>query len=517
MGSESQQQEGKRRRSLKLSIHPLKWLGDALIVLSGGDRTALRRSGVDRGYFVGLGVALLMAAVVAATSVTVATSIGLRIQDHARLIGIFSIYFLLVFGLDRWLVHDPTAGFAAGTTTGLAKFMKWLGHVFTEAAKIAPRVVVAWIASSLFAEFILLLIFAPEIMEQRNVDFVVAQQAFQQRVSALEVTLKNNAQSTLNSAAKEKTTAAKDYKENANSLAKIQSQENAAIAQLAASGIRCTRDPVYYYSRRLGRYYLDHYQLNCPPQYNQTIDKFKVEEAKYIPTKDLATQLADIDKKYNVQQLAAFVSGKQVDPKHPLPTAHSMASQQLAAVAPNNEDGILARQRALSELTTKGSSICILPAATGTTSTPCASSYNSGAAFLRSNIRWWVLLLEILPVVFKFVRSICPRSGYSALMAARDSDERVEALAKEQISKMRADMIVGRTQRELHVANEAAALVEEKGLRELGRIRAQEHWQTCRLGWMLLSAKLLSKLRSPCLAYTGRRHRMIKSPLQKYS
>src|SRR5262249_12060526 len=102
--------------------------------------------------------------------------------------------------------------------------------------------------------------------------------------------------------------------------------------------------------------------------------------------------------------------------------AGAVARKQMQPNYPRKADGLLARMQALQLLTTKPVGTCppTPSQADLANNVACTSQYSADAAELHFQLRLWLLFVEILPVVLKFINALLPRRGYAWAMAARD-------------------------------------------------------------------------------------------------
>src|ERR1700728_876843 len=150
---------------------------DGLVLLAGANRETLSKCRGERAYFVGMGMSLLLAATISTSSLMEATSIAFDTSIlSAAVIVAGVIYFVLLLGVDRWLVSDPTVGFGTERTSAQSTVVAWIGHLFVEVLRIAPRLAIAVLSSWLFATFLMLAVFNPEIQQQLK-KFEVQEQA----------------------------------------------------------------------------------------------------------------------------------------------------------------------------------------------------------------------------------------------------------------------------------------------------------------------------------------------------
>ncbi|WP_045876803.1 hypothetical protein [Pseudofrankia sp. DC12] len=95
--------------------------------------------------------------------------------------------------------------------------------------------------------------------------------------------------------------------------------------------------------------------------------------------------------------------------------------------------------------------------------------YSARADDLQRILRFWLLAVEIAPVVVKFVNSLLPRRAYAEQMFARDEEARRRARAD--VARIRsdadADVAIARRASQLRVEVEGATA--ELGIREAAR------------------------------------------------
>lgn len=399
-------------------------IGDAAISIAGADREVLREYPVDRSYFVGLGVALVMAALLAATGLLFATSIWSRLPVSSPVLVVAGVfYFFLVLSFDRWLVSDQTVGFATEKTNKLGIAAAWVGHMLGEALKISARVALAIFASLMFADFIIMTIFEPEVKEQMKVMDVQSRAQFGNQVETEIARRTEDERATLQKAENEKVQLQRSFSDATSAIQQATKDRDAAIAKLNARGIRCRTFGIYENRTdpgtgkttrvRTGSY------SSCPTEVKNVEKAYQVQIGRFPQSQaDVDAQKAAIDKQYDVLTLQAYVSSG----------ARAEVIADFARASPESQDGLNARMRALDLLVTKPEQSCdkTSPGSNNFTDA-CISRYSPLAANLHMNIRLWLLAIELLPVLVKIAMAVLPRRGYAAVMAARDLHAKADA------------------------------------------------------------------------------------------
>ncbi len=456
---------------LAFSIFFVRWIGDQVIRLAGADHKELRRWSVDRGYFLGLGLALFLSSGISTVALLIATSVafGIRVVSVPAL-ACGAVYFFLIFSLDRWLVSDQTAGFAPNKNRAVSVAVAWVRNFIAEALKVAPRVLIVYFASALFADFILLVVFSAEIKQQMNVMEVQAETQYTSQMQA-EIdkrTAKDRA--LLVDANKEKDAVQQAFNQGSTAIQAAAQERDAALAAKDKAGVRCYNQAVYATRRdpvtgktttvRVGT------KRVCPPEIQQIWDAYNAQVAHYPQSQADVNRLeSDIDQKYDVADLTKYVSQGAADEVH----------KEWADRKPQLADGLLVRMRALDLLTTKPTGVCDASKPDSSFSDACISRYSARAAALQRNLRFWILFLEMTPVVLKFVTSILPRRGYASVMAARDEEAKAAADIHRGKVQARVRAEVERTWREERLRMELETAGQEIELRELERQKQLEN------------------------------------------
>lgn len=454
------------------SIFLVRPLGDVIIKLAGADHKLLRKWSVDRGYFLGMGLALILSSGISTVALLIATSVAFNVSVHSiPALACGATYFFLIFSLDRWLVSDQTAGFAADGTGRVSTGMAWVRNLVGELLKIAPRVVVVYFASALFADFILLTVFNPEIQEQKKVMEVQSENQFTAQIKAEVQKRTTEAKGQLEKAKTEKDSLQAEFMQGVSVVQVATQQRDAALAEKAKAGIKCRLVPVYgksYVDPNTGRRVrpIIGKREECPQEIVDIKNAYDAQVGRFPQSQaDVDTAKGQVDTKYKVSDLTAYVTtGAEADVR-----------REWADRAPQARDGLLVRMRSLDLLTTKPSRPCdpsVGPQASFDEA--CVSRYSARAAGLQHNLRFWILFLEMLPVVIKFVTSILPRRGYASLMAARDEEAKAEAAITHESLRNRVRVEVQRLFREERLRMEIETAGAEIELRELERQRLIE-------------------------------------------
>jgi Domain of unknown function (DUF4407) len=460
-------------------------VGDVAIVVAGADRRVLRQYPVDRAYFVGLGLSLVLAATISTTALVIASAVAFGVHGvTAPLVILAAVYFLLILSLDRWLVSDPTAGFpdqAAGGS-GLA----WVRHAVIELVKVAPRMIIAFVASTLFANFILLVVFAPEIRAEINVMQVRQDQQFTKQVEAEVAQRTNDAHASLAAAAQEKKAVQDAFDAGTAAIQQAAQARDAALKDAASRGVHCTQQAITQRvtdpKTGLYRIVVTGYRDVCPQEiqdinntYDQVAQRFPQTQA------EVNQQMAAIDSKYGVAALQAYVSAG----------AEKQVQQDWSGQRPALGDGLLVRMAALDELTTPPRGTC---SPSDPSAPACTSRYSARAASLQDDLRYWILALEMAPIVVKLVMSILPRRGYASLMAARDEEAKNRARIRMDGLAIEHRLAIEQKLREERVAVDELVLLEEVQKREVTRLRRQ--WGLQRMRSQLARADVAGSVRS---------------------
>lgn len=425
--------------------------GDAAIILAGADPRELTTGRVDRTYFVGLGMAVLLTATISTLGLTTASAIAFHVPARSPALFLLgAVYFVLILGFDRWMVGaDQTTGFAKerGTATGTA--LAWVGHFFEELVRISPRVLIALLSSWLFASFLLLSVFATEVGQQ--LDRLQVQEE-----SRLAIQLASEAQAQLDKATAEKKALQDDFDTGTRAIGTA----NAAVQAAEATG-PCTTVPSGYYatdSQTKLRHWVTTYSYSCPPATQAALNTLNSARTQYPDTQaTVDLKKLAVDTKYDVADLQKTVRD-----------APSVAKKIIES---RREDGLMARMRALDLLSTKPKGVCPLnPSTQDLANNPaCVSLYSKRAAALQEKLRLWLLALEMAPVIFKFINALLPRRGYAWAMAARDAEVRERSQERIAASKARtvANLAVARHRNQVRVEVEGATA--ERRIRETAR------------------------------------------------
>jgi hypothetical protein len=453
---------------LAFLIFFVRWMGDLVIRLAGADHKVLREWSVDRGYFIGLGLALLLSSGISTGALLIATSVAFGIPVFS--IGSCALgaaYFFLIFSLDRWLVSDQTAGYAPpdrGSRGGAGG--GWFRNFFAELVKVAPRAAIVYFASALFADFILLTVFQAEIQEQTKVVHMQTETQYTSQIKAEVEKRTKNANTDLGRAATEKNGLDVAFQSATQAIATATQQRDSALAEKSKAGIRCATRRVYgtRVDPATGRRstYVARTERVCPPEVQAIYDAYAAQVSRLPQTQnDLDKAKADIDKKYGVGTLTEYVSGG----------AEREVRKEWEGRQPELKDGLLVRMRSLDMLTSRPEGECNV--GDSPLSDACVSRYSARADDMQSNLRFWILLLEMTPVIIKFVTAILPRRGYASLMAARDERARTKAAIESGRLRNEVRVEIERLYREERLKMEIETAGAEIELREIERGRQQ--------------------------------------------
>lgn len=455
---------------LLFSVFFIRAFGDVLIRLAGADHVELRKWNVDRGYFLGLGLALILSSGVSTLALMIASSVafGLSLFSTPSLL-LGGLYFFLIFSLDRWLVSDQTAGFATEQGGKFGVGAAWFRNFVAELVKILPRAAVVYFASALFADFMLLVVFSSEIQEQTKITQIQAETQFTEQVKGEVAKRTKDAEDRLKTAGDEKAQLQKDFNDGIAVVQQAAQQRSTELARLEAAGIRCRNVAISgWYRNSAGRsvYGVVRYERQCPVEVQNVEKAYDAQVGRFPKSQtDVDKAKADVDTKYKVVEATTYVSGG----------AEAEVRKEWKDRAPSLKDGLLIRMRSLELLTSKPDGACdpsIGPQSSF--SEACVSRYSERAEGLQRNLRLWILLLEMTPVMIKFVTSILPRRGYASVMAARDEEAKIEALISTGKLRGRVRVEVERAVREERLRMELETSGVEVELRHLEgeRLRA---------------------------------------------
>lgn len=442
-------------------------VGNALITLAGADKTVLTTWSADRAYHLGLGSSLLLSAMIASLSVTAAISIAFGVpMDFWPLILFGIAWYGLFLLLDRWLVSgDQTAGFVRPQGGPASVVFAWIGHFFVEAFRISLRVALAGLSSLLFANFLALAVFNHEIQQELVRMNAQQVQQWNQWVNADETSVITQAQGVINEATGLEKKLQDQYNSEQGQIRTAYTQMQKAITQANKTGLYCTEEPNYAVATNPATGYtynvLEGYSQVCPPQIVSAQNNYESVKNKYPMTQ------AQVDADNAATAKRLNVTGEEATIKN----AYTVATKQMQPYYPKKADGIMARMRALQLLTTAPADPCPkVPTLNDLASNPaCTASYSAWGATLHTQLRWWLLLLELAPVGMKFFNSVLPRRGYAWTMAARDTELRDEAQAKiDQFGLLRDTDVAAFRRKEHARLEEEGALLEYKE-RELAR------------------------------------------------
>jgi len=470
-------------------------LGNALITLAGADKTVLTTWSADRAYFVGLGGSLLLSSLIASVSVTAAVSIAFGVpMDSWPLILLGVAWYGLFILFDRWLVSgDQTAGFAR-PEGGLARAVSaWIGHFFVELFRISPRLVLAGLSSLLFANFIALAVFNPEIQQELTRMNSQQVQQWNQWVSADEKSIVAQAKSVISEATTEENSVQQKYSREQGNIAAAYTSEQKAITQANRAGLYCTEEPYYNLATNAnGSTYqtLGGYSQVCPPQIVTAEDNY----ATVVKNNPMTP--AQVTSAQNAIASRLNVAGAQANIKN----AQSSATSQMTPYYPKRADGIMARMQALQLLTVPPASPCPNPPTVNdlARNPACTANYSTQGSTIHTELRWWLLLLEVAPVLFKFFNSVLPRRGYAWTMADRDAELRLEAQSRMDQFRLLRDTDVAAARRKEHARLEEEGALQEYKERELAR-------QERRLGLRRIRARFAATAADTRRVLDGRR------------
>jgi hypothetical protein len=441
-------------------------LGNLLITVAGADKTELDARSTDRSYYVGMGSGLLMTATISTLSMSEATSIAFGMRfGSAPIVVAGIIYFLLILGLDRWLVSDQTTGFPGAPPGAVSAVGAWLRHFIIELFKISPRVFIAFISSLLFARFLLLAIYDHEIQQQltKIEQQRIAQYDVQVQGVAQEIT--DQAQAILNQAKTADSQIQTQYNQGQQAKEAAYKQEQAGLTAANKAGLSCSEEPYYTVATNPNTGFdynvLGGYSQVCPPQIQSIYNTYNTVAAEYPMTEAdvIAAQNAS-DSKYGVATQKGIIKN-----------APTVAKQEMGPYKPRQEDGLLAREGALQMLTTPPGGTCP-PNPTETDladNTACTSLYSAGAATEMVILRYFLLGFEMLPVVMKFVNSLLPRRAYAWTMAAREAERRETSKGAIKQIKNKVETDVAAFMRREHARLEEEGALQEYQVRELAR------------------------------------------------
>ncbi|MEO5318911.1 DUF4407 domain-containing protein [Arthrobacter sp. CC3] len=427
---------------LQRPIGPQSWRpSDLFINLAGGDVKTVRAYG-DRGWFVGLGWALIVAATVAAGSLTTATVIftDMKTLDFNVLAWVFVGYFLVILFLDRWIVSDQKAGFEVkGRKSWWRTVFIWLLNLSAELVKMAPRLGLVVVGSLLFADILMMVIFSSAISEQVKVNQATA-------VTQYNTTIDTEINKQIQTKTAERDSLQKQIDAaNANS-----STATKAIADVDAR-IQALAD-------RNGKFY-SCYLNGFGWTYCQTTDYQNLLDERDRLTGDAPSTKAHIDElNTKIQDINDYLNPNppaKSDGTVPA-TVYSDVRQKFEAQAPTAKDGLLERKEALSQLTDKSEG---------------SSNYNAGADFFHSLFRWFLLLFELLPVMMKFTRSITQRTAYASSIASREEAARIRCWIEVEEAELERDVRLQRFKTESRIFSEFLATEKEVMLRANARER----------------------------------------------
>jgi len=473
--------------------------GNALITIAGADTTELGSRSVDRSYYIGMGSALLLTATISAMSMTEATSIAFGVEiGSPPLLAAGLAYFALILGLDRWLVSDQTTGFDGNVSGTGSVAVAWFRHFIVELLKIAPRILVAFLSSLLFANFLMLAIFDHEIQQQlaRMQQRRIAQ--YNQQVQAVANNIKSQANAVIGDAQTAQQKVQDQYNSDQKTIQHAYQIEQRGLVAASKRGLSCSEQPTYAVetNQNTGLKYTvvtGEVQV-CPPQLASIINTYNAVVKKYPQTqRDIDRQQSTIAKHYGVSQQ-----------ENKIKKAAATAQRQMQPYYPQKVDGLLARMQALELLTTKPAGAC--PATPSqadlASNVACTSQYSADAAALHIVFRLWLLVVETLPVGMKFINALLPRRGYAWAMTARDMDKSGDARAKIGKARMREETDLATFARREHARMEEEGALHEYKLRELARQERQ-------LGLRRIRARFTAAVAhsDPARSWKGRRNR----------
>ena len=452
-------------------------LGDALITLGGADKTALRPGSPDRSYFVGVGSGLLFTATLSALSMTLASSIAFGISySSSGLYFLGLVWFLLIFGLDRWLVSDPVAGFAEPATGSAVA--AWLGHAVVELVKISPRILIALVSSVLFAKFVMLAVYNGDIQAQVVKIHEQQEAQYSQDIAAAAQNIKDQANAVIIAAATKTSQLQGQHNDIQNAINTSYNQEQ---KQLKAAN--CTEEPSYAVETNpntgLAYNVFEGDVESCQPPMDGIQSQYDNLVAQDEPLlANLEQQITAIPSKYGIAQQQENIKNAQ-----------AVAKSDMAPYAPRPNDGLLTREHALQLLTTAPSGTCPVPPGQQdiATNDACISMYSPGAAAEKTMFRYFLLVFEMMPVLMKLINALMKRRAYAWEMAAREAARRENAEEKIAEAKKRAETDLATFARLERARLEEAGALQEYKLRELAR-------QERRLGLRRLQARFTAAI-----------------------
>lgn len=452
-------------------VYFVRPLGDVFVRLAGADHQLLREHNVDRNYHLGMGLALLFSSTISSVALVIATAVATDIEPlSVPMVTLACVYFYFIFALDRWLVSDQTAGFAPRPDSR-SRSLAWVGHFLIELFKVVPRVAVVYVASLLFANFILLVVFEPEIHEQAKAVERQEQEQFEAQIIAEVERRTKHARGQLDKAADEKKSVDTNFSNGTKAVQEAAKQRSADLEKLNKMGIKCREVYRGYWATnsRGVRYRAYAYAgTECPQEIEAVNKAYADRVAKFPQTQgDVQAVKAKIDEKYGVSKLTEYVKSG----------ARDEVVSEWATFRPASKDGLLVRMRSLDLLTSPPSGPCDMTKEGALLTDNCTSRYSERAAEQEKQLRIWILLLEMLPVVMKFVNALLPRRGYASIMAARDEAAKAEAEIKLQTLRNKVRLEVERLRRVERISMEVEAAEYELNVRELARERRRVSWR----------------------------------------
>ena len=450
------------------SVYFVRVLGDLVLRLAGAETKVLHEFPVDRNYHLGLGLSLLLSSAISTVALLIATSVGFGVKPgSATMVAIGAVYFFLIFSIDRWLVSDQTAGYASEASDRLGGSLSWTGNFLSELFKFLPRLAVVFFASALFADFILLVVFDDEIKEQMKLMSVQATHQFDAQVAAEVARRVAEPKRQLTAAVTEKKQVQTAFDNGVKAIKTARDAKDKAIAKLQANGVRCRRIAIF--GTRIDsrgqrfRTVIGHRE-ECPTEVKDVLDAYDSVVDKYPGTQQgVAKDQAAIDKRYDVAAKRAYITTG----------AEKEIREEWSDAAPTNRDGLLVRMRALDLLTSKPSGTCNPAAADASFAEACISRYSGRADTMQTNLRIWILLLELLPVLIKFVNALLPRRGYASLMAALDEKAKAQARLVSGHTRARVRVKIEEFMRQERTRMELTTAGAEIEMREMERQRQQ--------------------------------------------
>ncbi len=449
--------------------NPWHFVGNRLVTLSGQSNADVAAYG-SRSYYVGLGIGILASAGIAAAGVASAFATA-RTPETWVLWLLGGAWFVVMCGIERWLVSDPTGGWVNDSSSRLGAIGGFLGNFSLECFRVLPRLALIFVSSLLFAELMMLTLFEKTINDQIHVmrgtattEFAtLIEETWGQEAGNIQQDLKRQEEAKVNYNSRLLTLSGE--------LKPPQDRLNALLAS--------------------GRYYTS---VRCGPRLSRWCRGPKRAEAQQLEDQiaaikeragldprvlKQAERQAELDS-LRLRRVNSVVSGTLTDDQgvvvnQNITTLEKEIRDRLKGKEREVPDDLLGRYKAFGILVNPDSGECKLPADASDTQRAaakfCVPAFSPDLKRQSELWRFFLLFFEMMPIAMKFVRSVSPAAGYARAMRAKEDCTRL-------LSEDERDSVRQLTERNRSMRAETRKLEEsvyrtetEVLLREIGRYR----------------------------------------------